>query len=63
MTGLDYNNDQILEIAALVTDSYLNLVAQGPDIIIHQPDSVLNNMDPWCLENHKKVGPSCNLPQ
>lgn len=55
MTGLDINNDHILEIACIVTDSQLNIISEGPDIIIHQDDSVLNNMDEWCITQHERV--------
>ena len=41
MTGLDTNNDDIIEIATIVTDDQLNVVAEGPIIAIHQPDSAL----------------------
>ncbi|PSN36513.1 hypothetical protein C0J52_05051 [Blattella germanica] len=56
MTGLDVEKDQILEIACLVTDATLNSVVEGPDVIIHQPDSVLASMNDWCLEHHAKSG-------
>lgn len=56
MTGLDYHNDVILEIATIVTDLDLNIVATGPDLTIHQSDEILNNMNPWCIETHGKSG-------
>lgn len=55
MTGLDIEKDKIMEIALLVTDSNLNILAEGPNIIIHQPEDVLHNMNEWCIENHGKV--------
>lgn len=55
MTGLDIDNDHIMEIACLVTDSQLNVVATGPDLIIHQPDDILNNMGTWCTAQHGEV--------
>lgn len=55
MTGLNINEDKIMEIACLITDSNLNIVAEGPDIIIHQPEIILNNMNEWCTKQHKKV--------
>lgn len=55
MTGLNINEDKIMEIACLITDSNLNIVAEGPDIIIHQPESILNNMNEWCIKQHQKV--------
>jgi len=56
MTGLDYNNDVILEIATIVTDPNLNIIATGPSLIIHQPDEILDNMSAWCIETHTKSG-------
>lgn len=56
MTGLDYESDHILEIAALITDANLNIVAEGPNLIIHQPDQVLEKMNPWCIETHTASG-------
>lgn len=55
MSGLDIDKDHIMEIACLVTDGDLNVVAQGPNIILHQPDSVLDNMNEWCTKQHKQV--------
>uniref|UniRef100_H9GHW0 RRM domain-containing protein n=1 Tax=Anolis carolinensis TaxID=28377 RepID=H9GHW0_ANOCA len=56
MTGLDIERDHILEMACLVTDADLNLVAEGPNLIIHQPDEVLEGMSEWCKEHHGKSG-------
>ncbi|XP_072394616.1 oligoribonuclease [Diabrotica undecimpunctata] len=56
MTGLNVDQDKIMEIACLVTDADLNIIAEGPDIIIHQPNSILNKMDAWCTKQHKKTG-------
>ncbi|MCC2617337.1 oligoribonuclease [Aestuariibacter halophilus] len=56
MTGLDPETDVVLEIATIVTDSQLNVVAEGPVLAVHQPDDVLDNMDPWCVETHGKSG-------
>jgi len=56
MTGLDYKNDVILEIAAIITDANLNIIANGPNLIIHQPDEILSNMNPWCIETHTASG-------
>ena len=47
MTGLDTDNDHIIEIATLVTDSELNTLAEGPILAIHQPDDVIGAMDEW----------------
>lgn len=55
MTGLNIERDSIMEVACLITDSELNIVAQQPDIVIHQSDNVLNNMDDWCTNQHGTV--------
>lgn len=55
MTGLDVNRCHIMEVAALITDAELNIIAEGPDIVIHQPSEILDNMDPWCIKQHGKV--------
>lgn len=56
MTGLDTNNDEIIEIATIVTDADLNVLAEGPIIAIHQPDSILNGMDEWNTRQHGGSG-------
>lgn len=56
MTGLDPRQEVILEIATLVTDSELNIIAEGPNLIIHQTDEVLANMNDWCIKQHTKTG-------
>ena len=56
MSGLDPKTCVILEIACLITDKDLNLVAQGPSIAVHQPDSVLDNMDDWNKKHHGESG-------
>ncbi len=56
MTGLDPDNDYIIEIATLVTDADLNVLAEGPSLVIHQPDSILNNMNEWCINQHGQSG-------
>ncbi len=56
MTGLDPDRCTILEIATLVTDGDLRIVAEGPEIAIHHPDAVLDAMDPWCIEHHGASG-------
>ncbi len=56
MTGLDPARDKILEIATLITDDELNIVAQGPNLIIHQSEEVLAGMNEWCQVQHKKSG-------
>jgi len=56
MTGLDPDKDKIIEIATIVTDSQLNTVAAGPDLVIHQSDEVLSSMGPWVAQQHGKSG-------
>jgi oligoribonuclease len=56
MTGLEPQQDQILEIATLVTDSNLNILAEGPNLAIFQPEEVLNKMDEWNQTHHGKSG-------
>ncbi|HCD06344.1 MAG TPA: oligoribonuclease [Methylophaga sp.] len=56
MTGLDTNNDYIIEIATIVTDGELNILAEGPILSIHQPDSILAGMDEWNTRQHGGSG-------
>ncbi|MEJ7800226.1 MAG: oligoribonuclease [Ilumatobacter sp.] len=56
MTGLDHTKDVIVEIATLVTDDDLNIVAEGPDLVVHQPDEMLAAMDPFVVDMHTKSG-------
>lgn len=56
MTGLEPQTDVILEIATIITDSQLNILAEGPVFAINQSDDVLDNMSPWCIEHHGKSG-------
>ena len=56
MTGLQPDSDRIIEIAMLVTDPQLELVAEGPVLVVHQPDEVLEAMDTWNRSTHKKSG-------
>jgi len=56
MTGLDTQHDMIIEIATIVTDAELNVLAEGPIIAIHQPDVLLEGMDDWNTKQHGKSG-------
>lgn len=56
MSGLDPSNCHILEIATLVTDADLNVIAEGPDIVVYQPDPILSGMDEWCTKHHGESG-------
>ena len=56
MTGLDPLRDRIIEIATIVTDASLKLVAEGPVLAVHQPDAVLAKMDEWNRTTHGSSG-------
>ncbi len=56
MTGLAPDTDRIIEIAMVVTDGDLNVVAEAPVLAVHQPDSVLDGMDNWNKSTHGKSG-------
>lgn len=56
MTGLNPSQDRILEIATIVTDSQLQVVAEGPVIAIHQPEAILAAMDAWNCQHHGASG-------
>ena len=56
MIGLDPDSDRILEVALVVTDAQLNTVAEGPVLVVHQPDAVLAGMDEWNKSTHAKSG-------
>ena len=56
MTGLDTDNDHIIEIATVVTNQNLEVLAEGPVLAIHQPDWVLDGMDDWNTRQHGNSG-------
>jgi oligoribonuclease len=56
MTGLDPNNDVIIEIATVVTDNDLNVLAEGPNLAVRQPQSALDGMDEWNQRTHGNSG-------
>ena len=56
MTGLDPLQDQIIEIATIITDSQLQVLEEGPVIAIHVSESVLGGMDDWNIEHHTRSG-------
>jgi oligoribonuclease len=56
MTGLEPQQDQIIEIATIVTDKDLNILEEGPVIAIHQPDAILEGMDEWNTQHHGDSG-------
>ena len=51
MTGLEPEHDVIIEIATIVTDAQLNVLAEGPSIVIHQVDALMDSMDEWCTQS------------
>jgi oligoribonuclease len=56
MTGLDHTRDVIVEIATLITDDQLEIVAEGPDLVVHQPEERLVGMDQVVVDMHTKSG-------
>ena len=56
MTGLDPDNDRIIEIATIVTDAQLNTLAEGPVLAIHQDEEILGKMDEWNQRQHGGSG-------
>ena len=56
MTGLDPEKEHIIEIATIVTDKDLNILAEGPVIAVHQSDELLNKMSEWCVKTHTANG-------
>jgi oligoribonuclease len=56
MTGLDPNKERIIEIATLITDTDLRMIAEGPNIVIHQGPKILHSMDSWNKKHHHSSG-------
>ena len=56
MTGLVPESDRIIEVAIVITDGQLNTIAEGPVLVVHQPDTVMDAMDAWNRSTHKKSG-------
>jgi oligoribonuclease len=56
MTGLDPNRERIIEVATVVTDAHLNVIAEGPVLAVHQPDTLLAGMDEWNQRTHGESG-------
>ncbi|MZR62533.1 oligoribonuclease [Alcanivorax sp. DP30] len=56
MTGLSPENDRIIEIATIVTDAQLNVLAEGPMLAVHQSNELLDGMDEWNTEHHNNSG-------
>lgn len=56
MSGLHIAHEKILEIATIITDDQLNIIAEGPVIAIHQTKRIIDNMDAWNTRTHKRSG-------
>lgn len=56
MTGLNHNKDVIIEIATIATDKDLNILAEGPNLAIFQPEEKLAIMNAWCVKTHTQSG-------
>ncbi|MEY3679606.1 MAG: oligoribonuclease [Ilumatobacteraceae bacterium] len=56
MTGLDHEKEVIVEIATVVTDDELRIVAEGPDLVVQAPEAVLAAMDPFVVDMHTRSG-------
>ena len=56
MTGLSPQNDRIIEIATIVTNIHLSIVAEGPELVVHQSDERLDGMDAWNKKTHGESG-------
>src|SRR5579871_5894051 len=56
MTGLNPEHDRIIEMATIVTDTHLNVIAEGPVFAIHQSDELLSGMDDWNTKQHNGSG-------
>ncbi|RZF40517.1 hypothetical protein LSTR_LSTR000396 [Laodelphax striatellus] len=56
MTGLDLSVHRIIEVACIITDGELNVIAEFPSLVINESDEVLARMDAWCVENHGRSG-------
>jgi len=56
MTGLDPEKERIIEVAVVITEPDLTVVAEGPVLVIHQDDAILNAMDKWNISTHGKSG-------
>ncbi len=56
MTGLDPEKEGIIEIATIITDEHLNILAEGPNLVVHQKASLLKKMDAWNQKHHQRSG-------
>jgi oligoribonuclease len=56
MSGLNVEEDKILEVAVIITDPDLKVIAEGPVLVVHQEDNILDKMDAWNTATHNKTG-------
>ena len=56
MSGLMPHSDRIIEVALVITDAQLNVVAEAPVLVVHQSETILDNMDKWNKSTHAKSG-------
>ncbi|WP_066566183.1 oligoribonuclease [Snodgrassella sp. CFCC 13594] len=56
MTGLNPDTDRIIEVAMIITDANLNVLAQSDVYVIHQPDTIIDHMDAWNTATHNRTG-------
>ena len=63
MTGLDPEHERIIELACVVTDTELNILAVGPEWVIHQPQNLLDQMDDWNQQHHGDSGLTARVQQ
>lgn len=63
MTGLNPEQDVIIEIATIVTDAQLNILGEGPSLVINQPNELMDNMDEWCTNQHGQSGLTARVKQ
>ena len=55
-SGIDVETKAILEVAMIITDRDLNVIAEGPELVVYQPDEVLERLDNWCKKQHRASG-------
>ncbi|XP_078043868.1 oligoribonuclease isoform X1 [Augochlora pura] len=56
MTGLHVETSHIMEVACIITDKNLNIIGDELNLVINQPDEILENMNDWCMKHHKETG-------
>ena len=63
MTGLVPDRHAICEIATVITDSDLSVIAEGPNLVIHLDEETMEQMDPWCVEHHGRSGLTARIKE